>query len=94
MFGVVGTGREVELGDKGKMVEQGDGRSGTDTEIYGKGSWRAAWQLCDGRLAGELPTLATDQMEMLSQLGKEQDVIINKRERQLCANFDRVNFPP
>lgn len=33
VFGVVGTGRKVELGDKGKMIEQGDGRSRTDTDI-------------------------------------------------------------
>lgn len=45
-------------------------------------------------LAGELATLATHQMKMLSQLGKEQDLIINKQEGLLCANFDRVNFSP
>lgn len=46
------------------MRKQGDGRSGTDTKIYGSGWWLADSVIAG--LGGESATLVTDQMKMLS----------------------------
>lgn len=50
------------------MREQGDGRSGPDMEIYGKGGGQQRSGCVIAGLATELASLATDQMKMLSGL--------------------------
>lgn len=51
------------------MREQGNGRSGPDTEIH-RNRWQlAAKRLCEAGLATDLASLATDQMKMLSAYG-------------------------